>query len=834
MRLYFIKHFILLIFPLLLWHIGATAQQPVFSDTLPAVDTSESEYVTSIKEIGAIKASQKILELKLARAELRQDELFENIRKTILKAKDYIKRGIDTTDLEAELNRIINWHRLASDGVFINTGTAQTHRNLVSTARILQILLDMANARKATIDRYKKGLVNLRYEIDSLSSDSAIYNLPSDSVSLVKYLQKLVSAVSQLRPMDSTLKKATENAQQLQEQVNTVVNSLGSDLEEIEVYQKDLALTTLGREFSNIWVPVQNARPVDQILYYSRAKARLSMLFYAKQNSGKIILLIMLIILATVYLKGLKKIHEQKKLLRNDLKGQLILRYPLLSSITIVLNIFQFIFTSPPYIFSEMLWIISALCLTIIFQGFISRYWMELWVSMFILFLFACADNLILQASRPERYIMLVLALAGVITGLIALIRHHRKELRERWIIYFILFVVILETGSIIANLYGRYNLSKSLFTGGYFNVIIGILFLWTIRLVDEALSLASHVYTGLDKKLFYINFSKVGDSAPSLFYFFMIVGWFILFGRGFYSFRLISEPFKNFLFEERNLGEYTYTISNALIFFMIMGLSVIISKLVSYFAGDRSSTATGKNNKEKKTGLGSWILLVRIVIICGGLFIAFAAAGIPMDRITIIMGALGVGIGFGLQTLVNNLVSGLIIAFEKPVNVGDIIEVGTQAGTMKSIGFRSSIISTWAGADVVVPNGELLNTNLVNWTLSRQSRRMDIDVGVAYGTDLEKARKLILEYLAHDERILKYPLPLVIFQNFNNSSIDLQVFFWVRYFGDGLLVKSDAILAIDTIFRKNEITIPFPQQDLHIYSANNINKKGEEQQPLQ
>ena len=93
-------------------------------------------------------------------------------------------------------------------------------------------------------------------------------------------------------------------------------------------------------------------------------------------------------------------------------------------------------------------------------------------------------------------------------------------------------------------------------------------------------------------------------------------------------------------------------------------------------------------------------------------MLLAFAAAGIPMDRLAIILGALSVGIGFGLQSLVNNLVSGLILAFEKPINVGDVVEFGGQSGTMKSIGFRSSIITTWDGADVIIPNGNLLNEN--------------------------------------------------------------------------------------------------------------------------
>ena len=241
----------------------------------------------------------------------------------------------------------------------------------------------------------------------------------------------------------------------------------------------------------------------------------------------------------------------------------------------------------------------------------------------------------------------------------------------------------------------------------------------------------------------------------------------------------------------------------------MIMVIAVILSKIVSFFATDqyRASGSSGK-----KGGVGSWLLLIRITIICMGLFMAFAASGIPMDRIAIILGALGVGIGLGLQALVNNLVSGLIIAFEKPVNVGDVVEIGGQSGTMKSIGFRSSVISTWDGADMIIPNGDLLNAHLINWTLSGSMRRAEILVSVTNKNDIEKTKIILNEVLLKEERVLKSPPPSVILKEFHNSSIDIRVLFWVSNYGDWTIVKSDLLSAIDIAFKENEIEIPLPK----------------------
>jgi len=138
----------------------------------------------------------------------------------------------------------------------------------------------------------------------------------------------------------------------------------------------------------------------------------------------------------------------------------------------------------------------------------------------------------------------------------------------------------------------------------------------------------------------------------------------------------------------------------------------------------------------------------------------------------------------------------------------------------MKSIGFRSSILSTWDGAEVIIPNGDLLNAHLINWTMGNPRRRIDIIVGVSYGTDLQLAKQIVTDLLSTDERIYKFPAPAVLVIGFNNSSIDLKVLFWVRHIREMWALKSDIITAIDVAFKANGIVIPFPQHDLHIRSG--------------
>jgi small-conductance mechanosensitive channel len=780
-------------------------------------DTAISGALASFKQFGFDEQRKNLIEYSEDTIATKQDEIIEKIRNTTLDAKNYLRNALDTTGLGTELNKIEDWYNVTGDGVFINTGSIQTNRNLETSADILKELLARTLTRKSSLDNYYKDLVSFRNKIDSFNRAGVLYKFSSDSAALIRYVKKLIVLAEEVRPVDSAFKKTLTNVSELQTAVNGFVNDLNSSIEQIEIFRKELSGRAFSREVANLGGPTGSSRPFSEIIDFSQIKGALAFVFFIRNNLGRIILIFILVLTVTIFLANLKRNLRSQDLLTKDLRGQIVLKYPVLSAFVIVLSLFQFIFFDPPFIFNALVWTISAIFLTIIFRKFIARYWMLAWYTMLILFLFVCADNLILQASRAERWIMLALSIAGIFSGSIISMTGRKRVQREKWIIYFIDFFVLMQLAALFANIYGRYNLSKNCLTGGFFSVVIAILFLWTVRFINEGLFLATAAYRFPGKKIFYINFERVGSKAPAIFYVLLIIGWFILFARNFYASRLISEPISDFIFQERTIGKFSFTIGNMLEFFLILFLAGMTSRIVSFFASDRYYD---QHSQAQKGGIGSWLLLIRISIISVGLFLAFAAAGIPMDRVTIILSALSVGIGFGLQTLVNNLVSGLIISFEKPVNVGDIVDIGGQSGTIKSIGFRSSVLSTWEGSDVVIPNGDLLNQHLVNWTLSNASRRVDILVGVAYGTNLEKAAQILKELPAKDKRILAIPGPSVIIQTFNNSSIDIKLFFWVGDINVWTNVKSDLILAIDTAFKENGIEIPFPQQDIYIHSV--------------
>lgn len=278
---------------------------------------------------------------------------------------------------------------------------------------------------------------------------------------------------------------------------------------------------------------------------------------------------------------------------------------------------------------------------------------------------------------------------------------------------------------------------------------------------------------------------------------------------------REIIDGISNTLTYEIVLGSASFTIGNVLLFFLVIWLSIVISKIIKALLVEDVFTKI-----RMAKGLPHTIaIMVRYAIITVGVLLAISAVGMPLSSITVLAGAFGIGIGFGLQSIFNNIVSGFILLFERPIQIGDTIEVGSLIGTVKSIGIRASNIRTFDGADIIVPNGELVSNQVVNWTLSDQQRRIEVLAGVAYGSDPHKVKELFEKVLAEHKDILKDPSPTVYFNGLGNSSLDFRLLFWTPSFAEWLRIKSEIIFGVHDILYKEGISIPFPQMDLHLKS---------------
>jgi len=257
-------------------------------------------------------------------------------------------------------------------------------------------------------------------------------------------------------------------------------------------------------------------------------------------------------------------------------------------------------------------------------------------------------------------------------------------------------------------------------------------------------------------------------------------------------------------------------TLGEVLSFVAIVALSFFLARVVCFFLDEAFLPRL-----PLQRGMSYAISTVaRYVILLAGFSLALVAAGLDLSQATLLAGAFGVGIGFGLQNVVNNFVSGLILLFERPIQVGDTVEVENLLGEVTRIGIRASTVTTFQGAEVIVPNGDLISKQVVNWTLSNRRRRVEIDVGVAYGSSPEEVIEILLETARQHPEVSADPEAEAVFTGFGDSSLDFQLKCWVDRFELSFSVASELRVAVNRALAEADIEIPFPQRDVNLRGA--------------
>jgi len=262
-------------------------------------------------------------------------------------------------------------------------------------------------------------------------------------------------------------------------------------------------------------------------------------------------------------------------------------------------------------------------------------------------------------------------------------------------------------------------------------------------------------------------------------------------------------------------LGSVSISAGPILGFALVLWVSTLLARLLQFLLAEEILPRL-----DLRTGTAVAISgTTRYLVLLAGFVLASGAAGIDLTTFGFLAGALGVGVGFGLQNIVSNFISGLILLFERPIQVGDAVDVAGAAGTVTQIGIRASTVRTFDGADVIVPNADLITKSVTNWTGANPNRRFDVPVGVAFGSPLETTAQALLAAARRTPGILPGPAPEALFQSFGESSLDWRLRLWVKM-EDSPKILSDLKRAVSEELDKAKIEVPFPQRDLHVRSV--------------
>ncbi len=439
-----------------------------------------------------------------------------------------------------------------------------------------------------------------------------------------------------------------------------------------------------------------------------------------------------------------------------------------------------------------------------------------------LLFIIVQLNYYFADIAGVDRWLLLLLE-GGALLLLFSLLRKKdllmQSETKLNWpFSFFIMKIAAFFLAiAVLCNIFGNVILARIL-TDGSLIMVFGGVIIYASALTIRSLFALLIQHDAIAKLNMIQNHAD--DVKRNIFKIIRVVAvfyWIYLTFSGYSIFEPVYNWLAAALAREWQVGSVSLSIGSLLAFFVTLWIALTISKLIRFILQDEILT-----HFQMPRGVpGAISMIVRLFLLFIGFILAFGAAKIDMNNIAIIFGALGVGIGFGLQNIFNNLVSGLILIFERPIQVGDIIQVGNLnlMGEVKEIGIRASIVRTFDGAEVVVPNGNLLSNDLINWTLSDNRRRHEIIVGVAYGTDTKKVLEILNTVVPQQENVLKNPAPSNFFLEFGDSSLNFRVLFWT-HFDHGLSTKSAVSMAIDEAFKKEGIEIPFPQRDLHLRSV--------------
>jgi len=208
---------------------------------------------------------------------------------------------------------------------------------------------------------------------------------------------------------------------------------------------------------------------------------------------------------------------------------------------------------------------------------------------------------------------------------------------------------------------------------------------------------------------------------------------------------------------------------------------------------------------------------LINYIILALGFIVGLGVIGVSLTHLTVVAGAFSVGIGFGLQSIVNNFVSGLILLFERPLHVGDLVEVGDLLGEVRRIGIRASTVRTMRGADIIVPNADLVTKQMTNWTLGDRLRRIDLPVGISYGTEPGEVIAILERVAKSHPDVLGTPGPKCLLTGYGDSSINFELRAWTDKIDDWTRIRSDLAVAVYNAGKEARLTFPFPQREVRI-----------------
>lgn len=664
----------------------------------------------------------------------------------------------------------------------------------------------------------------------NLSDTKKIWDITYTAAKGEKLPKKMLVRIDELRKVIKQVKekyhKRLDAVTSLQKDVSDNVNVVNTTITQIDeiLAQKKTNIFTI--DSNSLWevfdVEEEELGFLEYLLVNFSTHTETLTDFFENYKDNIIVHLTLLSILLT-FLLALRRFGN--KLILDKEAAEIsreILNHPYSVALLVTLLLTPELYPRAPNLISELAQIISLIpilrLLPVLYVAKIHR--------MLLIFIGIYFLNLIYILSPEQALIHRIYLLFITILSLVFLIWIIRQkwlesiESNSRLVKFgsfllnlFAIFLII----SIIANVIGDVSLASLLTTASLASIYISFILLAGSLVVIGLINLILSTKFAFVSRIVRTHAQKTREKISKFIYFIASLLWIVITLRLFTMYDFIYDWLETIIANSLQIGSVDFSLGDILVFFLAIYASVMISRFIRFVLEEDVLVRM----KLPRGVPGAVSMLTNYIIIGIGLMIALSAAGFDLSKFAILLGALGVGIGFGLQNIVNNFISGLILIFERPIQLGDTVAQDQLYGTVTRIGIRSSTIRTFDGAEVIVPNANLISNEVTNWTLSDRRRRIKILVGVAYGTDPEKVLKILRDTIKKNTNIAETPEPRILFIEFGESSLNFDIRFWTTDSADWKELRSDVYIAINNAFKKADIDIPLPQMDLHLRSVN-------------
>lgn len=638
-------------------------------------------------------------------------------------------------------------------------------------------------------------------------------------------LQQIEATLTAITAAQAKLQSERTALLDLQSRVAQVVTKCGMALAQIDKIQQQAVAGILVPDAPPIWRVELWADALKAFPEHARQVAVAAwsdIVKYLRQSgeSGGALPAVLFIVLALVFSGARRKIAGWEKSTPDASSAILVFERPYAAALATTLIVATSPFFQTPNAVRQLLIILSLAPMLRLAQPMVSASISTLIYAFCFLFAVDTLRQTFAVGIQMVGQAVIVGETLAAIIVLFWMRRHYRQFIVERAessgliLLKFgrVLLIVVLIV-ALLAGVGGYARLARLLTPGVFVGVILALLAFTYLRVIGGVIALALRVWPL--RMLQMIEHHR--DLLERKIYRFLIwlapIGWLV---RYLSYLGLLDNAWslgQALLATKLERGTIAISLGNVLEFFLTVYFAYLLSRFLRFVLQEdvypRIDLAPGLSYAASS--------LLNYIILALGFVAGLGVLGVDFNKVSVLAGAFGVGIGFGLQSIVNNFVSGLILLFERPVHVGDTVELGSLQGTVRRIGIRASVIHTGAGADIIVPNSQLVTDKVTNWTLSDRLRRVDLPVGVNYGADPKKVIELLERTARAHPDVLPDPAPRALFTSYGDSSINFELRVWPRQFGQAAQVKSDLAAAVYDAVNTAGMSFPFPQREVRL-----------------